>query len=270
MRNTLLWIFTVIFTLSIAIYQRMTGPTYPVRGEVEIEEATVSYRLIRSHTTGQNAPVIIEAPEHILGVMHFRRFRSHDDWTTIPLIRNSGQLTGEIPTQPSAGKVQYNVLLGVTPDNLQPLTVEPVVIRFKGAVPSLVLIPHILLMFLAMLYSSRAGLEAAFNGPKTLSIVQFTAVFLFIGGIILGPIVQKYAFGAFWTGWPWGHDLTDNKTLVAMIMWGIAWWRIRRNPAARGWAIAAAIVLLAVYLVPHSVLGSELDYTQMEAGIPGE
>ena len=35
-----------------------------------------------------------------------------------------------------------------------------------------------------------------------------------LGGMILGPIVQKYAFGAYWTGIPFGHDLTDAKNLV--------------------------------------------------------
>jgi uncharacterized membrane protein len=75
--------------------------------------------------------------------------------------------------------------------------------------------------------------------------------------------VQKYAFGAYWTGWPFGHDLTDNKTALAFIAWLIAVIKLRKNREARGWAIAAALVLLLVYLVPHSVLGSEIDHTQM-------
>jgi hypothetical protein len=82
--------------------------------------------------------------------------------------------------------------------------------------------------------------------------------------MLLGPAVQKYAFGAFWTGWPFGNDLTDNKTLVAVIGWLIAWLRVRKYPNRRGWAIAAALILLAVYLIPHSMFGSELDYSTGE------
>jgi hypothetical protein len=87
---------------------------------------------------------------------------------------------------------------------------------------------------------------------------------LFIGGLILGPIVQQYAFGAFWTGWPFGHDLTDNKTIIAFIFWAIALFQVmKKKPKAGIWVIVATIVMLAVYLIPHSVLGSEIDYTQI-------
>jgi hypothetical protein len=76
-------------------------------------------------------------------------------------------------------------------------------------------------------------------------------------------MVQKFAFGAYWTGWPFGHDLTDNKTLVALLIWIVALIVQLRNKKGRAWVIAAAIILLAVYLIPHSVLGSEIDYTQV-------
>ena len=84
-----------------------------------------------------------------------------------------------------------------------------------------------------------------------------------LGGLILGPIIQLYAFGALWTGWPFGHDLTDNKTLASFILWIIAVWRLRKNPNARGWVLVASLGLLAVYLIPHSVLGSEIDFREL-------
>jgi hypothetical protein len=89
-------------------------------------------------------------------------------------------------------------------------------------------------------------------------------VSIFIGGLILGPIVQKYAFGAYWTGWPFGHDMTDNKTLFMFIFWVIAWWKLKKNPANKLWPAIAVIVMFAVYLVPHSTMGSEIDYTKTE------
>ena len=45
----LLWIFSFIFTVGIAYYQRKTGPTYPISGQTEIAGKTVKYKLIRSH-----------------------------------------------------------------------------------------------------------------------------------------------------------------------------------------------------------------------------
>jgi hypothetical protein len=39
----------------------------------------------------------------------------------------------------------------------------------------------------------------------------------------------------------------------------------RRWRAARGTVIAAAALMLAVYVIPHSVRGSQLDYTRIPA-----
>ena len=83
---------------------------------------------------------------------------------------------------------------------------------------------------------------------------------LFAGGMILGPVVQNFAFGELWTSVPFSWDLTDNKTLVAFTFWIIAvagnW--IKDRPYL---SILAAIILLLVYSIPHSMFGSELDYS---------
>ncbi len=169
-------------------------------------------------------------------------------------------MTGELPAQPPAGKLMYKVAIN-SGEQTQYLREEPVVIRFKGAVPLYILLPHILIMFMAMLYSTRTGIETLRKGNKTKNYTLITLLLLAAGGMILGPVVQKYAFGALWTGWPFGHDLTDNKTLVAFLAWIVAYLRLRKNSDNRGWAIAAAVILLLVYLIPHSMFGSELDYS---------
>jgi hypothetical protein len=52
--------------------------------------------------------------------------------------------------------------------------------------------------------------------------------------------------------------MTDNKVLFALIAFLIAWF-LRKKSYGRWLAIAAALVMLAVYLIPHSMNGSELD-----------
>jgi hypothetical protein len=171
-----------------------------------------------------------------------------------------GKIVAYIPHQPPAGKVEYQITLTDGTNSVQ-LTDEPIIIRFKGHVPASVLIPHIIFMFLAMLFATRTGIEAIVKGDRTLSLSIYTSVFLLIGGLILGPIVQKYAFGAYWTGWPLGTDLTDNKTAVAFLAWVLAIYMLWKNREKRGWALAAAIILLLIYLIPHSMMGSEIDHT---------
>jgi hypothetical protein len=147
------------------------------------------------------------------------------------------------------------------------LNEEPAIIRFKGAVPRAVLIPHIFFMFISMLFGLRAGLEAIFKGDDNRFLVGVTLVTLIFGGLILGPIVQKYAFDAYWTGWPFGNDLTDNKTLATFLFWLFAFIKLRKNPLNRVWPIVAAVVMIAVYIIPHSVLGSEIDHTKTEINL---
>jgi uncharacterized BrkB/YihY/UPF0761 family membrane protein len=86
-------------------------------------------------------------------------------------------------------------------------------------------------------------------------------IFLILGGLIFGPIVQKFAFGAFWTGIPFGYDLTDNKTLIAFLFWLIPFFYRNKPETFSKFVIIAAIVTLIVFLIPHSLFGSELDYT---------
>ena len=81
---------------------------------------------------------------------------------------------------------------------------------------------------------------------------------LVVGGLALGPVVQKFAFDAYWTGWPFGTDLTDNKTAVAVAAWAFALWRCRGGRLARGAVVAAALVTIVVFSIPHSLFGSEL------------
>lgn len=258
-----LWILAFVITASSAIYQRMTGPTYPYRGEVTIGEENISFKLLRSETVETDAAVKLTVPnEEVSGYVRYRRYKSYDEWADIPLQREGDQLIANLPHQPAAGKIMYFVYLNWGDEEVSLTGDEPVVLRYKGAVPMAVLIPHVLLMFLAMLYSNRAALESLDAQGNYHRYMIWTIGFFFIGGFILGPLVQKFAFDALWTGIPFGYDLTDNKTLIAMVGWAWAWYRNRNGRDGRIWIIIAAVLMLAVYLIPHSVLGSEIDYTK--------
>ncbi|MBM3790456.1 MAG: hypothetical protein FJW35_08920 [Acidobacteria bacterium] len=268
-RSIRLWLSALGMVLAAALYQRLSGPTYPIRGKVVAGETEVRFRLIRTFDGAGDAEIRLPVEnKSVAGQMTWRRTPSRDEWQSTPLEREGDALVARIPHQPPAGKVMYRIFLDAGTGPI-PLTADPVTIRFKGPVPLSVLIPHVIAMFLAMLFSTRAGLEALIRGPNAGRLALWTLITLVIGGLILGPVVQKLAFGAFWTGWPFGTDLTDNKTLVAAVCWLAALWRLRRNPQSRGWPLAASVVLMLVYLIPHSLLGSELDYTQLEGGAEG-
>lgn len=260
-KSFLLWVFAFLFTVGIAYFQRITGPTYPVSGKVTINNDIIKFKLPRSSDAAGGEVIKIKVPDtSVHGEFTYKRFKSYDSLQTVQMKRDSCYLTAVVPEQPPAGKVMYKINL-VQGDQKVPLSDEYVIIRYKGKVPMTVLLIHIIVIFSAMLFSTRAGVEAFYKGVKTYRYAFLSMVILFIGGLILGPIVQKYAFDAYWTGWPFGHDMTDNKTLVAFIFWAIAFFKLSRDRKNFKWAIIASIVLLVIFLIPHSVLGSEIDYT---------
>jgi len=262
--NVIFWIIAFIITISSAVYQRMTGPTHPIRGTIQMNASMVNYKLARSHGGETDHFVSIEAPDSLITAnLLYKRYKTDDPWTIISMKRNGEHLMAALPHQPPAGKLMYRVIVINGIQHVSLTGDEPVIIRFKGAVPIYFLLPHVMIMFLAMLFSNRAGLEALLPQGNPRKIALWTTGFLFIGGIILGPLVQKYAFGQLWTGFPLGTDLTDNKTALAMIAWIMAVIAGRKNRSARWWVLGAAIVLLAIYLIPHSMFGSELDYSKL-------
>ncbi len=255
-RSVVLWVVALVLTLSSAVWQRLTGPTHPARVKTIVAGQEVAGRLIRSQTIDLAVPIALRAGEGLAGEARWRRWPGEHPWHTEPLRRDGDYLRGELPAQSAtAARIEYVVV--VTDGRDQRIEI-PARLRFKGAVPGPVLGVHIAAMFLGMLLSARAGLEALARGPHLSRLVLSTLLCLGVGGLMLGPIVQKYAFNAYWTGWPIGEDLTDNKLAVAVLFWLLAAWRVRRG--GRAWAIAASVVTFVIFVIPHSLHGSTHDW----------
>lgn len=268
--SALLWALAVLIMLTAASYQRRTGPTYELEGEFRMGEDVFSYSLIRSEYTTTDAAVVIPDPgDDVEARLVFRRYPTDDPLTRVPMESVEGDLVGLLPAQPAAGHLEYFIELEAGEGTLRVPAEETALIRFKDPVPAWALVPHILFMFFALLVGVRTGLGALVHPPGLRKLTWTTLALMTVGGMVLGPIVQKYSFGAFWTGWPFGYDLTDNKTLVMWLVWlgaALLVWRGKdpRNRLARGGIVVAAVVMLAVYLIPHSAQGSQLDYSELE------
>jgi hypothetical protein len=264
-RTVFFWIIAVVITLISLVYQRVTGPTYHVSGTTQLNGKSIEYKLNRSYDGPDNAPVQLKTDDQsITGILLWKRYKTDDPWTQVPLTFSDGALKGELPHQPVAGKLMYKVELQQGDQHVSLSGNEPIVIRFRNPVPIWIVIPHVLAMFGAFLFSARAGLEFFSKEPKLKNLIYLTLGSLIVGGFILGPLMQYFSFNVWWTGWPVGNDLTDNKTAAAFIAWVVAAIVLGRAKHPTRWALAASIITVAVYLIPHSVLGSELDYNKMD------
>ena len=259
MKKAAYWFLAIVITLALSIYQRMTGPTYPKKVVVELSGENYKVKLPRSGVQKDEVITLKDVPQTQGDMtLHYRRYPTSDEYTTVDFKYIDGEWQAALPVQPVAGKLQYYI----TVDGKNYPADEPVVIRFRNDVPAGILIPHILLMFGAMLFAVYT-LLLVLTRREYGKWLKITVGTLFVGGFIFGPLVQHAAFGPWWTGFPYGTDLTDNKTLISFLFFAVALatlkWKYNK------WLVALAVlVMIAVFTIPHSTYGSEYDYTTQQ------
>lgn len=288
--QSLLWVLALALAASAMLYQRATGPTYPFKRSFTLQGVEYRYKLLRTHETTAGAPVEIvlpgtKKPPAVDATLHWRRFPTEDAFTAVAMRETIERVTEKdkptlterryeavLPPQPAAGKVEYYVTLAASDGSVRLPGEGAVVLRYKDPVPDAVLIPHVTAMILVIIVGMRAGLSAIFEPATTRRFAWTALILMTVGGMILGPFVQKYAFGEYWTGFPWGGDWTDNKMLVMWLAWVITCVVLGASTkpvtnVGRAATIIAAIVMTGAYLIPHSFGGSQLDYEAVDEGV---
>ena len=259
--RTAVWMWTIatVLTLVFAVWQRVSGPTYPIHGRGELPGHSFAYTLERTHAGAGDAVVrIFTGPDPgVTGTLEWREHEPVGPWIAVPMQNESGTptLRAVIPHHPAPSKVDYRVTLRGGASSVELPPSGPATLRFRNDVPAWVLVPHILVMMGALLLAVRVALECLRPSPELRILTLRTLVATFVGGFPLGMLVSGYAFGQPWGGFPIGNDATDNKTLIALLGWlvaAIVAMRATESRRARPVVLAAALLMLAVYLIPHS------------------
>jgi len=267
-------LIALVAMYGMARYQRRTGPTWPVPVAETLAGSKISGELIRTQPGDDDARVAVTVTSaDTQGEVVWRRYPTQGEWNRLTMVREESEgiseLVAHLPNQPAAAKLEYSVRLWQGNEEVTLPHGSTAVIRYRGEVPAWVLIPHIITMFVTLWIVFRAALGALLGEIGVRRFIPSILGFLLFGGFFLGPLVQKYAFDDWWTGWPFGTDWTDNKTLAALIAWLVAWWLCKKWPQfQRAAVVMATIVMIVVYLIPHSMGGSELDWEGVETETP--
>jgi len=262
----LLWAFAFLITLLMAYYQHNSEPTNPVSGKVKIGQEWVHYKLLQIHAGNEGALVAINTKDTLLqGFIDYKPYKSSDSFSRITMSRKDGLLQGLLPHLPPAGKLTYRVVLQKGKKSYNLNEGKAVVLRYQSLVPVVVLFPNIFFMFISLLFAMRAALGALTSEGDHVTYLSGVVLFsLFLGGLILGPLVQKYAFGTSWGEWYFGHDMTPYKTLLMFGFWLVAWLKLRKDSMHKFWILVAALVMIGVYVIPHYTWGPEIASTQTQ------
>ncbi len=277
--GALLWV--VAFGIAGLYVAWENDPYDPLAGELMLEDgAVVAYQFVRSRVLGEPLAVGVDAPDGTTGRVKYWRVNSDDEprfaemtIRTIDVGRMGRtkmveRLAAELPgLAEMAGKYAYFVHLEyggreyVIDDGRR----GAIVSRYRGGMPMLtVVLPHVICIMLSMILGMRAALEALRRTGRPVPLMWATLVTLLLGGFVFGPIMQKHAFGVYWAGVPMGWDLTDNKVTIELVLWLIAVkfnvGRYRGGVWSKRTIVIAGLATFAVYMIPHSLLGSGYDY----------
>ncbi len=265
--NLTFWIVAVILTAISILYQNTTGPTYPQEGHIVFSGKQIDYKLDRSALINKECPVKIYTNDSLIkGSLIWKRYKTQDNESSKPMRYENGYLIAELDKQEKmAEKLQYYIQLSTNQpgtQNVDQLGYIPdkngVVIRFRGDVPFMIVILHVIFIFAFELMSLKTGMEFFRKEPKYKKYIYWTLGLAIVGGFIFGPLVQYYAFNEWWTGFPFGIDLTDNKMVVAFIAWIAAFIALYKSKKPGYWVLGAAIITIGIFLIPHSVLSGNV------------
>ena len=184
------WILAIILTLSTSVYQRLTGPTNPKKTTISINNKEYKLSFPRSATSNNNKITLNIADSNVKAQLIYRKYPTNEDYSKIDFQNNGSSLFANLPIQPSAGKLEYYVII----DDEKLFETQPLIVRFKGEVPAGVLIPHIIFMFVSMLFAAYGLILAIANKKECPSLCYFNHNNINYWGIYLWPNGSKICF----------------------------------------------------------------------------
>jgi len=264
--------YGLAFLLSIALLgvARRTSTRHSADYSIKIGNVTASHRTITEAFGEESELNVMVSPPAGLSAVAYYSTAKDGPYSADTLRATGGGFAGTLPLLNKGEKWFYHIDMLENGSSVGRFPPEgDQFIKFKGHVPSILLIPHIFCMF-ATIYLGLMTVFTAFDVVRgegdirrSVTYLFWTTVVVFIGGFPLGFLVAYIAFGQGWSGIPIGWDITDNKTVILFLFWLITLILARKglrggkiavsNGTYLTLAIASLIVSIIFYMIPHSI-----------------
>lgn len=269
----------ILITLLIFVVARRISKNRPTELEMSLGDIQITHSTVYEHV-GPGQPEILLSvipPVEIDAEVRYRA-PGTEEFETVGMSEISkGTWSARLPARDKGGRLEYGLRISSekTAEGGTATSSSEVgyyLIKFKGEVSVTIIILHVLCMFAAFFFIIEALLGAfaiLFKGEEREFVVaqsRWVLLFTFLGGWPLGFALNWQTYGVLWEGFPFGYDITDNKTQLIAIFWiiiaALSWKsfacrRTGRDLAGAGvYAVAviiASILSLGLYLVPHSL-----------------
>jgi hypothetical protein len=226
----------ILFTLLMLVFTRSTTAVRSVHKMVDREGILIDHHTVPKQV-GEEIPVISARVEGASEVRLVYKIGPDGEYRTVAMSPKPAEADiyeTTIPLHPKGIKAWY-YLEAVAPRESGEVMVtlsgknqgqiEPIKLKFEGEVPAYIIISHILCIFGAILCSVLALFSVVDmrKGKRTLQkslkFPIWTLVLLFVGFVPFGIAMNYFAFGVIWEAFPFGWDVTDNKSQIMMLFW---------------------------------------------------
>jgi hypothetical protein len=193
-----------------------------------------------------------------------------------PLVHiGNGVWEGRLPSRNKGERLYYAFRVDIPGQSSVRLPRDPdslFLVKYKGEITGFFLVLHVIFMFGAFFFMVQSFwgalriLSGSEGKPGTVQLVRWVILTTFVGGWPIGFILNYQRFGMLWEGFPFGYDITDNKTQIIFLFWIVTVLLVRGSffgggesrdsLGARGFAwavIVSFVVSLTLYMVPHSL-----------------
>ncbi|MGB8658115.1 MAG: hypothetical protein WCE90_10090 [Candidatus Zixiibacteriota bacterium] len=278
------WRFAVAFLFTFLLLGLARKTTMMRSAHEAVEQQGI---LIDHHTVpkqvGDEVPTISAKVTGASEVRLVYKIGKDGKFQSVPMNPKPGEVnafTAPIPHYPKPTKAWYYIearktteSAGVTvtlPDKGSP-DFKPILLKFEGKVPVYIIIPHVLCNFGAIFFAVLTLFSALDirKGKKSLrESIKFpllTFILLFLGFVPFGIAMNHFAFGATWEAFPFGKDVTDNKSQIILLVWLITLFLVKGTLLGQGaeknlvshrgystMVIISFIVTIGMYAIPHS------------------
>ncbi len=276
-------IVAFLFTLFLLAFTRKTTAVRSVDKMVEMQGVSIEHVTVPKQV-GDEIPVI---SAKLVGASEIRlvyKIGKEGEYQSIKMSPKPGEenvFIASIPIHPKGMKAWYYLEaidrrdseeVKITLPEKSSGQVDPIRLKFEGQVPAYVIIPHVLTIFAAIFFATLTLFTAVDikKGKGTLArSVKYCSVmflFLFIGFFPFGWAMNYFAFGVLWEAFPFGRDVTDNKSQIMFLIWlstlftvkGTVWGKGegRNLVSDRGYSslvIFSFIATMIILAIPHSL-----------------
>jgi len=270
-------------TLLLLVLTRKTTAVRSVHEVVQQQGILIEHNTVPKQV-GDEVPVISAKVEGASEVRLFYKIGKDGEYQPVKMSPKQGEenvFVASIPLHPKGIKAWYYLEavrdgeegeVKVTLPEKTSAHVKLVRLKFEGEVPACIVIPHVICIFSAIFFAtltlfSAVGLKKGKTTlRKSVKLCAVTLLFLFIGFFPFGWAMNYFAFGVLWEAFPFGSDVTDNKSQIMFLFWlftlfmvkGTFWGKgetknLVSGPGYSKLVIVSFVVTVIMLAIPHSL-----------------